>query len=269
MPLKPISIPRGELMACQLAVRLATTICRELELSMRNVMYLSGSTTALWWIRGEPRNFRPFVANRMAEVLTGSDPSQWHHIRTEFNIADVATRGTPASCVRAESAWIQGPEFMRLPVQEWPIDEVPTTAPPKKKAEFKKKVFRVREESSQPLVDPATYSSWLRLRRVSAWIFRFHYNLRNGGQRKSGALSVEELNEAELYGIKWAQKDRFTDEITSLSKGNPVSRTSRIPNLDPQLFEGVYVSVEGSTKQSCRVKPNTQLSLTMDMTLHV
>ena len=109
---------------------------------------------------------------------------------------------------------------MRLPVQEWPIDEVPTTAPPKEKAEFKKKVFRVREESSQPLVDPATYSSWLRLRRVTAWIFRFRYNLRNGGQRKSGALSVEELNEAELYWIKWAQKDRFTDEITSFSKGS-------------------------------------------------
>ena len=128
---------------------------------------------------------------------------------------------------------------MRLPVQEWPIDEVPTTAPPKETAEFKKKVFRVREESSQPLVDLATYSSWLRLRRVTAWIFRFRYNLRNGGQRKSGALSVEELNEAELYWIKWAQKDRFTDEITSLSKGNPVSRTSRIASLDPQLFEGV------------------------------
>ena len=239
MPLKPISIPRGELMACQLAVRLATTTCRELELSMRNVMYLSDSTTALWWIRGEPRDFRPFVANRVAEVLTGSDPSQWHHIRTELNIADVATRGTPASCVRAESAWIQGPEFMRLPVQEWPIDEVPTTAPPKEKAEFKKKVFRVREESSQPLVDPATYSNWLRLRRVTAWIFRFCYNLRNGGQRKSGALNVEELNKAELYWIKWAQKDRFTDEITSLSKRNPVSRTSRIASLDPQLFEGV------------------------------
>ena len=115
---------------------------------------------------------------------------------------------------------------MRLPVQEWPIDEVPTTASPKEKAEFKKKVFRVREESRQPLVDPATYSSWLRLRCVIAWIFRFRYNLQNRGQRKSGALSVEE-------------KDRFTDEITSLSKGNPVSRTRRIASLDPQLFEGV------------------------------
>ena len=226
MPLKPISIPRGEFMACQLAVRLATTTCRELELSMQNVMYLSDSTIALWLIRGEPRNFCPFVANRVAEVLTGSDSSQWHHIRTELNIVDVATRGTPAGCVRAESAWIQGPEFMRLPVQEWPIDEVPTTAPPKEKAEFKKKVFRVREESSQPLVDPATYSSWLRLRHMTAWIFRFRYNLRNGGQQKSGALSVEELNEAELYWIKWAQKDQFTDEIMSLSKGNPVSHTS-------------------------------------------
>ena len=102
MPLKPISIPRGELVACQLAVRLAKTVCQELELSMRNVMYLSDSSTALWWIRGEPRNFRPFVASRVAEVLTESDLSQWHHVRTELNGADVAKRGTPSGCVQAD-----------------------------------------------------------------------------------------------------------------------------------------------------------------------
>ena len=84
MPFKTISIPRGELMGCQLAVRLAKTICEQLELSMRHVTYLSDSTTALWWIHSEPRNFRPFVANRVADVISESDPRQWHHIRNKF-----------------------------------------------------------------------------------------------------------------------------------------------------------------------------------------
>ena len=116
---------------------------------------------------------------------------------------------------------------------------MPTTAPQTEKAKFKKKAFRVREESSQPLVDLATYSSWLTLRRVTVWIFRFRYNLRSEGLPKSEALSDEELNEAELYWIKWAQKDLFTGEIPSLSKGNSVSRTSRIASLHPKLLEGV------------------------------
>ena len=82
MPLKTVSIPRGELMACQLAVRLARSVCEQLELNKCGVKYLSDSTTALWWIKGEPRKFRPFVANRVAEILSESDPnsvaSRWY-----------------------------------------------------------------------------------------------------------------------------------------------------------------------------------------------
>ena len=76
----------GELMDCQLAVHVANTICKELDLSMRQVLYLSDSTTAIWWIHGQPQNFRPFVANRVAEVTSESDPGQWHHVRTEAEI---------------------------------------------------------------------------------------------------------------------------------------------------------------------------------------
>ena len=106
---------------------------------------------------------------------------------------------------------------------------------------------------------------------MTAWIFRFRYNLRNGGQRKSGALSVEELNEAELYWIKWAQKDRFTDEITSLPKGEPgFSRTSRIASVDPQLLEGVLrVGGRIDKAELPWETKHTQSSSTMDMTLHV
>ncbi|XP_048586794.1 uncharacterized protein LOC116618440 [Nematostella vectensis] len=239
MPLKPISIPRGELMACQLAVRLAKAACVQLSLSMREVIYLSDSTTALWWIRGEPRNFKPFVANRVAEILTESDPIQWHHVRTEMNIADVATRGASAGDIQAHTTWIEGPEFLRLPVHAWPIDDVQTTAPPSEKSEMRKKVLRVQQEADATLIDPAAFSSWLKLRRVTAWILRFLYNLRNRDKPKSGVLSIEELKTEELYWIKWTQRDRFAREIESLEKGQPVPRASRIANLDPQLVDGV------------------------------
>ena len=113
MPLKMISILQGELMGCQLAVRLAKTVCEQLDLSMCDVKYLSDSTTALWWIYGEPRTFSPFVTKRVAKVLTESDPTQWHHVRTKLNVADLATRGASASHIQAGSPWIQGSEFFK------------------------------------------------------------------------------------------------------------------------------------------------------------
>ncbi len=130
MPLKMISIPRGELMGCQLAVRLAKTICEQLGLSMLHVTYLSDSTTAIWWIHGEPQNFQPFVANGVAEVISESDPGQWHHIRTDLNVADIATRGVAANDLKPESRWINGPDFQKFDKSEWPIDDIPGPPPP-------------------------------------------------------------------------------------------------------------------------------------------
>jgi hypothetical protein len=63
-------------------------------------------------IKGEPRKFRPFVANREAEILSESDPIQWHHIGTKLNVVDIARRGTACAVeISADSSWIQGPRF--------------------------------------------------------------------------------------------------------------------------------------------------------------
>ena len=76
VPWRTICIPRGEFMGCQLAVHLTKTVCEQLDLNMHEVKCLLDSITTLWWICGEPKNFCPFVANRVAEVLTESDPTQ-------------------------------------------------------------------------------------------------------------------------------------------------------------------------------------------------
>ena len=237
MPLKTFSIPRDELMGCQLAIRVAKTICKELDFSIRQVIYLSDSTTAIWWIHGEPRNFRPFVANRVAEVTSESDPGQWHHIRTNLNIADIATRGAAAQDLQPESDWINGPDFLKSDKTDWPIDDISCSAPLASEIEMKKKLLRV--EVPVPVLDPAAYSSWLRLVRVTAWILRFCHNLRKIDRRSAEVLSVEELKQAEKYWIKFAQRDRFGVEIESLSKNRPIARGNRIASLDPQLTDGV------------------------------
>ena len=138
-------------MACQLAIRLVKTACQELEFSMRSVM--SVPFRLYYRTVVDLRESRLFPSIRRQSSGRSAD------------ITDVVTRRAPASCVRAEYVWIQGTEFMRLPVQEWPIDEVPTTAPPMEKAEFKKKVLSVQDESREPLY-PAMEVSWSQERLV-------------------------------------------------------------------------------------------------------
>ena len=180
-----------------------------------SITKLSDSTTALWWIKGEPRKFRPFVANRVAEILSESDLIQWHHIGTKLNIADIASRGTSVADISADSTWIQGPEFLKSEFSEWPVDKVAVDFPEPSQAELKKSVLKVKVAPAKPVIDPAAYSSWIKLTRITAWIFR----MRNKGKRISGPLTVDELDNANLYWIRWGQSDRFQDEIEALRKG--------------------------------------------------
>ncbi|GFS70225.1 DUF1758 domain-containing protein [Trichonephila clavipes] len=50
-PLKPFSIPRLELMACNVGVRLINSLMKALKFPNLKITFWSDSTTALWWIR--------------------------------------------------------------------------------------------------------------------------------------------------------------------------------------------------------------------------
>ncbi|GFW59823.1 integrase_H2C2 domain-containing protein [Trichonephila clavipes] len=67
-PLKPLSIPRLELMACNVGVRLVNSLMKALNFPNLKITFWSDSTTALWWIK-EQRNWSFFVSNRVKEIL--------------------------------------------------------------------------------------------------------------------------------------------------------------------------------------------------------
>ena len=100
-------------------------------------------------------------------------------MRTNLNITDIAPRGAQAGDIRSESPWIKSPEFLKCDESEWPIDDVPISTSQTEEAEMKEKVLKVKQVLTQPLVDPAVYSSWIKLLRVSAWIRRFCHNVLN------------------------------------------------------------------------------------------
>ena len=74
------SIPRLELMAAVVGVRLTTRISKVLEIQLSQSTFWSDSANVLWWIRGRSREFKPFVANRIGEIQSNTNPDQWRHV---------------------------------------------------------------------------------------------------------------------------------------------------------------------------------------------
>ena len=96
-PLRQLSIPRVELQAALLAVRLADTVKRELTLCISKTVFWSDSKTVLLSIANESRRFHTFVANRVAEIQDSTCPAQWRFVPGRLNPADDCTRGLRAS----------------------------------------------------------------------------------------------------------------------------------------------------------------------------
>lgn len=68
-PVKYVSMPRLELCGCLVAVRMATTLLKELRIKIRRVVLLTDYTTNLRWFNSESSLFTPHVANKVGEIL--------------------------------------------------------------------------------------------------------------------------------------------------------------------------------------------------------
>lgn len=91
-PLKPLSIPKLELQACLLGARLLQFTETQHPIPIRRRVLWTDSTVALCWIRADPRNYKPFVAHRVAEILETTSMEDWRWVPTDHNPADDATK---------------------------------------------------------------------------------------------------------------------------------------------------------------------------------
>ena len=122
-PIKQLTIPRLELQAPVLASRLAKSIQEESRLQFTDVKFFTDSTITSAWIRNSSRSFKPFVSSRVGEIQSTTDPNQWNHIASEDNVADDPSQGIRVN--ELQGRWMNGPQFLRLPEDQWPIQQTP------------------------------------------------------------------------------------------------------------------------------------------------
>jgi len=111
-PLKVITIPRLELIAAVISVRVSVLLRRELEYTTLTETFYTDSQVVLGYIQNEAKRFRTFVANQIQEIRNNSEVDQWRHVATVENPADAASRGLHASELVNHSSWFCGPDFL-------------------------------------------------------------------------------------------------------------------------------------------------------------
>ena len=253
-PLKQISIPRMELTAATVAVRVNKMIQKELEIKVDNTKYWTDSTSVLKYIKNETTRFHTFVANRLAVIHDGSDVSSWSHIATELNPADDSSRAMNVDKFTTNKRWIEGPEFLWRPMPEWPNMKDETSLELTDGDPEVKKISKVAAVIQSDTLDTisqllSSCPSWHMAKTRVEWIWKLrrmllsrskmkqsyqqnkntHSQLKQSNATSKGIqgnhniqskrtayLTVRDLDEAEQYILMHVQRQAFPEEMKIL-----------------------------------------------------
>ncbi|XP_049323488.1 uncharacterized protein LOC125783001 [Astyanax mexicanus] len=261
-PLKQITIPRLELTAAVLAVRIDKMLRTELQLPLDDSCFWTDSTSVLKYIKNEEKRFRTFVANRVSTVREITDITQWRYIHTTQNPADDASRGLKVGKLLTNKRWLKGPDFLRTTKEEWPevnLDLCIAPEDPELKREHKINAVIIETNVTSQLIE--YFSDWKRLKIAVAWMLKLKHILMELSKKRKEllkssdrpcnielevkrikaalgpqSLSSEDLTEAENAVIRFSQFEKFANEIVALSSGKyEVRKDSTIHRLNPVL----------------------------------
>lgn len=247
-PLKRVSLPRLELLAGLVAAELVVLVREALHLPDDTVYTCwTDSMVALGWIRGLPSRWKQFVANRVERIQRITSPDRWKHCPGKDNLADLVTRGVTASTLM-NSSWLSGPEWLTTghpsDVDFTCGDEDCATREELRNSESN--VLITATHDSSEFLEVQRWGSLPKSIRVVGWICRFVNNARSLKEnRKSSALSYEELEVAKLHLVKAVQRQSYQEEIDALDLGKTLSRRSSIYRLSPFLGEDGLLRVQG------------------------
>ncbi|XP_033317545.1 uncharacterized protein LOC117215262 [Bombus bifarius] len=202
-----------------LNVALATKISR--------IVYWTDSTIVLHWIRSSSHTLKTFVANRVAEIQTKTNTSDWRHVPTDDNPADLISRGQTPKEFLCPSIWKNDPRWLLQSENYWPVwSPTPVVDLP-----GQKKTICLRTNISDNTL-LHRYSSWPRLIRIVARCLRWRHK-----QHLSAHLTTDELTAAHNRLIKILQSSRFAPEIRILQKNRSEEVGGKLQPLNPFLDE--------------------------------
>ncbi|XP_055585104.1 uncharacterized protein LOC129737956 [Uranotaenia lowii] len=234
-PLHELSIPRKELCAAVLLVKLVTKIVSFVDINFRQVLLWSDSQIVLAWIKKHPDRLEIFVRNRIAEINLHTQQEQWHYVPSQFNPADIVSRGLLPFPLSQNTTWWEGPQFLTEAtfieerLEDIPDDELP---------ELKVNLVTTLATNQKPLDVFTDVSCFRRLQRIIAWVLRYLNNRRKPKEERvlHPHLTIDELRNSMLVIVRVIQRLEFDDENKLVQNGVPCKRLAA---LNPILSDGL------------------------------
>ena len=241
--------------------------CKDvLDLPLNAVHAWTDSTVVLAWIQGDPRRFKVYVGNRVAQILDLTPADCWKHVRSGENPADCASRGIFPSELLEHDLWWKGPQWLLLPPSEWPKNNSATDDTREGNDELSVITCNLATVE-EPLIPTDKFSSFTRYKRVTGWIIRFIHNCKARVQASTptdGCLTAQELDRAANYWYSVIQKAHFNHEMSILKANSArVPSSSKILSLNPIIDDNGILRV-GGRQQKAKFSYNSRHPVIVD-----
>lgn len=247
---KPTTVPRLELCACLLGAQLAAAACRALRCVITRQIFWSDSSIALAWLGARYDKLKTFVANRVCSILELTEGSEWRHVPTTLNPADLASRGVDADKINILGLWWNGPSYLLMSEKFWPtnnkiinnISDLP---------EVKSNVCVNVDSETNHVINFDKYSNFSRLQRSFAYVLRFVHNCKHSNNKLTGVLQPDELKASLEELVRLAQQELFSSEVKTLHSQRTLGSKNPLLALSPFLDTKNIMRVGGRLKYSC------------------
>ena len=149
--------------------------------------------------------------------------NHWRYVPTHDNTADLASRGIDSQALVSSTPWWEGPSWLGLPSQSWPMFLTTNTEEvPELRATIVAAVQVIKLETDFSLW--TRYSSFHKLTRVVSWIRRFFNNAQTKSRNSSSTLTSDKAQASKTCLLRAAQRMTHAEVFESIRSG---------PNLPP------------------------------------
>ena len=223
-PIKQMSVPKMELEAAVIGVRLLQLIQREMTRTIDQNFLWSDSQVDLDWIASNKKQ-NVFVSNRLQETYKSSLPQQRHHISIYLNPADHGTRGLETNEIQQKR--LDPPQFLCENESTWnEINKPRATC-----------VAVTRSPKTiKPIVDPSKFSTWKILLLTVATVFNLIHRAKKM-RTNNHQYTTEDIQVSRNYLLKLSQDSFFHSTVNSLQRGMKLDSKCKIRCLNMLLDE--------------------------------